>query len=1116
MPASSAKICRGRQGPQGVNGPTGTTGPIGTSFHTDFCLDNLVGPVPLIPGNSSGGVNLPVSDSLNLYMVYIKNDLYGPSVSFLDPPDNNLAVPSINGDSSYTNHVIGYDYLEGKWNDYGNFLGLKGNTGSIGPTGPTGPIGLQGTITETGPTGPTGMTGYTGTDGFVGVAGPTGPTGPTGTTGPTGPAGQTGPHGPTGPTGTTGPTGPNGPAGNTGPQQISAIFEAVNISGNNVVRYSQDQNINDHDFIVSGTNTEHLSGSETKLFFDVENGAFRAGSVTGPQWDELNRGYGSTAFGVNTIAGPTGSFSSGFNNKVVGDADNSVILGGSNNTIDGNDGWGEKQIIRNPNPNGLDYFGYSVDIDDNYAIIGEINGDSGVGDAGSAHIYKKQCNTWLFMTTLTSSDIAVGDLFGISVAISNDVVIVGAVNDDDNTANSGSAYIFRRTGENWVEECKLTASGTTNVNDGFGASVDIDGYASPQKVIVGAERYDGFSNDRGAAWIYEYTESPVCWTEVVRFDGSNNNARFGLTVALDGIFAVVGAAIGQFGVGLIDVFREDSPGSWGWVQRIINDPEYVSIGTAIDLDGTSFIAGVNDLRGNTGPVNAGFASVFTYNGSIFVEQAKLTASDRVGGDLFGNSVSISGDVVVVGTRYKDDIPTDSGAAYIFKRTGTSWTEAIKITSSDLQAGDNFGSAVDVYGTSILVGAYLEDTGGASTGSVYAFDQTLPSDNSAILGGSGNYLTGTHSVAAGQNGFVCANNAFLWSDSTPRSNITDNSVFIGASGGATFAVQGAPLGGETQLGAFNINNNTMVPWIDGGLSIGGLNYFNAVYVKEINISASNNPSKYYPEPTNTNNLGSDTDPWNDLEINNITADAGIGHVKIHDNMIPDVDATHDIGDTSLRFVDIHSNNLDLNTGTTHIIEVAASDTNAFTFTADGSPLENIMTIDTTNDTVFSADNWSLGNGSNRWGDLYVNGVYTVTTKAFQIDHPLDPKNKFLRHACTESPEMLNMYKGRSTLNNDGYVRVTLPSYFQALNTDYEYNLRPIGQPMPNLHIKNKIINNSFEIGGGVPLGIVSWVVTGVRQDSHANNNRIIVEKSKESEMRGQYLYPEGYDELEKVD
>ncbi len=139
-----------------------------------------------------------------------------------------------------------------------------------------------------------------------------------------------------------------------------------------------------------------------------------------------------------------------------------------------------------------------------------------------------------------------------------------------------------------------------------------------------------------------------------------------------------------------------------------------------------------------------------------------------------------------------------------------------------------------------------------------------------------------------------------------------------------------------------------------------------------------------------------------------------------------------------------------------------------------------------------------------GSLSVSGA-----KNFVIDHPLDPANKYLTHACVESPERKTVYDGVVEADGLGEVTVTLPAYFEALNGDFRYQLTALGDPSPELHVKREVSKGHFVIAGARPKQRVSWQVTGVRRDAWAAKNPMIVEADKGSAERGLYLNPEAH-------
>lgn len=142
-------------------------------------------------------------------------------------------------------------------------------------------------------------------------------------------------------------------------------------------------------------------------------------------------------------------------------------------------------------------------------------------------------------------------------------------------------------------------------------------------------------------------------------------------------------------------------------------------------------------------------------------------------------------------------------------------------------------------------------------------------------------------------------------------------------------------------------------------------------------------------------------------------------------------------------------------------------------------------------------------------VYSDGNFAASgTKAFIIDHPLDPQNKILKHYCIESPVPVNMYRGNAAFDTNGEATVTLPDYFESININFTYQLTPIGGNA-NLYIKQKIVNGQFVIAGGAPGMEVSWTVYADRNDkyiqAYPESAQTVVDKSE----TGQYISPELY-------
>lgn len=122
-----------------------------------------------------------------------------------------------------------------------------------------------------------------------------------------------------------------------------------------------------------------------------------------------------------------------------------------------------------------------------------------------------------------------------------------------------------------------------------------------------------------------------------------------------------------------------------------------------------------------------------------------------------------------------------------------------------------------------------------------------------------------------------------------------------------------------------------------------------------------------------------------------------------------------------------------------------------------------------------------------GALDVGGNFSAGgTKAFRIQHPLKP-NMFLKHFCLESPEVLNVYRGNAILDANGEAIISLPEYFSSININFSYNLTPIGNSAPELHVKNEVKGNAFSVAGGKPNSKISWTLFAERNDKYIQEN-----------------------------
>jgi hypothetical protein len=366
----------------------------------------------------------------------------------------------------------------------------------------------------------------------------------------------------------------------------------------------------------------------------------------------------------------------------------------------------------------FDLFGRSVSVSGDTAVVGAYLDDDGGLNSGSVYVFVRSGGVWTEQAKLTASDAAAGDQFGRPVSVSGDTVVVGVYADDDAGLNSGSAYVFVRSGGVWTEQAKLTASDAA-AGDQFGYSVSV----SVDTAVVGAVADDHAGFYSGSTYVF--ARSGGVWAEQAKLTASDAAEldHFGFRLSVDGDTAVVGAvgdADGGLDSGSAYVFTRSGV-TWTEEAKLTASDAAAGdwFGWSVSLSGdTAVVGAANDADGG---LDSGSAYVFVGSGSSWTEQAKLTASDAAAYDWFGFQLSVSGDTVVVGAYGDDDAGDYSGSAYVFTRSGSSWTEQTKLTASDAAAGDYFGMSVSVSGNTVVVGAVLDDDAGSNSGSVYVFE-----------------------------------------------------------------------------------------------------------------------------------------------------------------------------------------------------------------------------------------------------------------------------------------------------------------------------------------------------------------------------------------------------------
>lgn len=349
-------------------------------------------------------------------------------------------------------------------------------------------------------------------------------------------------------------------------------------------------------------------------------------------------------------------------------------------------------------------------------------------------------STILQQAYIKASNTGASDYFGSAVAIDGDTAIVGAWGQDGTAPEAGAAYIFVRNGNTWSQQAYLKSANPGVQWAYFGESVAISG----DTVAVSAP------NESGGA-VYIFVRNGTTWSQQARL--ASGGSQFGLTLALSGDTVVVGAPYQNSNAGVAHVFTRSGN---TWSQQAALTPSNASandlFARSVSISGDTLLVGApnEDSNGNQADnsiLESGAAYVFSRSGSSWSQQAYIKASNPGSGDFFGSAVAVSGDTLVVGAyneyggatgingNQADNSVAHAGAAYIFSRTGTSWSQQAYLKASNTGDGDEFGHAVAVSGDVVAVSAHLEDSNapgvnGSQTnnladgsGAVYLFTRT---------------------------------------------------------------------------------------------------------------------------------------------------------------------------------------------------------------------------------------------------------------------------------------------------------------------------------------------------------------------------------------------------------
>jgi len=456
--------------------------------------------------------------------------------------------------------------------------------------------------------------------------------------------------------------------------------------------------------------------------------------------------------------------------------------------VSGNLRW----ILNNPTPTGYDWFGRSVAVSGSTVVVGAYQDDTGASNAGSAYVFDAASGNLLW--TLNNPTPAANDCFGWSVAVSGNTVVVGAYWDDTGATDAGAAYVFDAVSGSLLWTLNNPTAAT---DDRFGSSVAISG----STIVVGAYWDDAGTSNAGAAYVFDAASGNLLRTLNNPTPASND--YFGYSVAVFGNTVVVGAYgdnTGASDAGSAYVFDAVS----GNLLRTLNNPTPIAsdlFGISVAISGSTVVVGA--YWDDTGASNAGSAYVFDAASGTLLWT--LNNPTPAASDWFGYSVAVSGSTVVVGAYHDDTGATDAGAVYDFDAASGSLLRTL--SNPTPATGDHFGSTVAVYGTTVVVGAYRDDTGATDVGAAYVFDLltgnllwTLDNPTPA----AGDYFGS--SVAVYGNTVVVG----AYQDDTGATNAGSAYVFDAASGSLLRTLNNPTAAADDRFGsAVAISGSTIV-------------------------------------------------------------------------------------------------------------------------------------------------------------------------------------------------------------------------------------------------------------------------------------------------------------------
>ncbi len=364
-----------------------------------------------------------------------------------------------------------------------------------------------------------------------------------------------------------------------------------------------------------------------------------------------------------------------------------------------------------------DIYGAAMAVDGNVALVASEWDDDKGKDSGAVFVYRCNGRQWIEEQKLIPSDGQAGDNFGRSLELDGNLAVVGTHWDDDRGAQSGSVYVWRYNGNSWIQEQKLLAS-DGQADDRLGNSVSVDG----DVVVAGAWKEDAGGKDAGAAYVYRFNGLDWVQEQKLRPAGLDPSDGFGRHVSVSNGVIAVGAwqdDDGASNAGAVYLFRHNGS-QWVQEQKLVASDAAANsfLGWSVYLDGRTVAAGAygNDAKGT----QSGAAYVWRHDGLTWTDENKIVPSDGKAYDFFGFSIALDGDNLAVGASVKLTEFLGPGAVYLYRYRNNNWTLFRKVEPSDGAPQDTFGFHVALKGKLLVTGSWRDDDAGADSGSAYLY------------------------------------------------------------------------------------------------------------------------------------------------------------------------------------------------------------------------------------------------------------------------------------------------------------------------------------------------------------------------------------------------------------